>query len=87
VQVVCNLIEKEYVAPRGDTSKIPMPHPCPQMDPSKYMAHARMESTAILILNLCDNQVIRNIDFNVNSMCLPWYMCVVQRNRGIIVIL
>jgi hypothetical protein len=52
MQALCNLIEKEYVAPQGDTSKIPMPHPSPQTDPSKYMAHAHMESTAILVLTL-----------------------------------
>jgi hypothetical protein len=52
VQAVDNLIEKEYVAPRGDTSKIPMPHPSPQTDPSKYLTHAHTESTAILVLTL-----------------------------------
>jgi hypothetical protein len=52
VQAVCNLIEKEYVAPQGDTNKISMPHPSPQINPSKYMGHARMESTAIFVLTL-----------------------------------
>jgi hypothetical protein len=47
VQGVGNLIEKEYVAPRGETSKIPMLEPSPQTDPSKYIAHARMESAAM----------------------------------------
>jgi hypothetical protein len=50
--MVGNLIEKEYVAPHGDTSKIPMPHPSPQADPSKYMAHARIESAAMSVLIL-----------------------------------
>jgi hypothetical protein len=52
VQAVGNLIEKEYVAPRGDTSRIPMPHPSPQADPSKFMAHARTESAAMSVLIL-----------------------------------
>jgi hypothetical protein len=51
-QVAGNLIEKEYVAPQGDTSKMPMPHPSPQTDPSKYIAQAHTESAAILVLTL-----------------------------------
>jgi hypothetical protein len=52
VQVAGNLIEKEYVAPQGDTSKMPMPHPFPQTDPLKYIAQACTESAAILVLTL-----------------------------------
>jgi hypothetical protein len=47
VQGVGNLIEKEYVAPRGETSRIPMLEPSPQTNLSKYIAHARMESAAM----------------------------------------
>jgi hypothetical protein len=58
VQGVGNLFEKEYVAPQGETSKIPMPEPSPQTDPSKYIAHARMESTAMseLVLSVIGRQ-------------------------------
>jgi hypothetical protein len=52
VQGAGNLIEKEYVAPRGETSKTPIPEPSPQTDPSKYIAHARMESAAMSVLVL-----------------------------------
>jgi hypothetical protein len=38
VQAVGNLIEKEYFTPRGNTSRLPMPHPSPQANLSKYMA-------------------------------------------------
>jgi hypothetical protein len=36
----------------------------------------------------CNNQVIRNIEtrFSVKSVCLLWYMCIVQRTKGIFVI-
>src|SRR4051812_6284835 len=47
-----NLMEKENVAPRGDTSSTPMPHPSSQTDPSKNIAHARIDSAAILVLIL-----------------------------------
>jgi hypothetical protein len=47
-----NLIEKQYVAPRGEMSKMPIPEPSPQTDPSKYIAHARMEIAAMSVLVL-----------------------------------
>jgi hypothetical protein len=50
VQGVGNPIEKEYVTPRGDTSRMPTPHPSSQADPSKYIAHARTESVVTLVL-------------------------------------
>jgi hypothetical protein len=36
----------------------------------------------------CDNQVIRKLDtrFSVKSVCLLWYVCIVQRIKGIFVI-
>jgi hypothetical protein len=52
VEGVGNLIEKEYVAPRSETSEIPMPEPSPQTVPSKYIAHAWMESAAMSVLVL-----------------------------------
>jgi hypothetical protein len=52
VQGAGNLTEKEYVTPRGDTSRTPMPHPSSQADPLKYIAHARTESVTILVLIL-----------------------------------
>src|SRR4051812_37626765 len=47
VQRVDNLMEKENVAPRGDTSKMPMPQPSSQTDPSKNIAHAFMDSDKV----------------------------------------
>jgi hypothetical protein len=52
VQAVGNLIEKEYVTPRGNTSRILMPHPSPQADPSKYIAHVHTESATMSVLIL-----------------------------------
>jgi hypothetical protein len=52
VQGAGNLIEKGYVTPRGDTSRMPTPHPSSQANPSKYIAHARTKSVAILVLIL-----------------------------------
>jgi hypothetical protein len=45
-------MEKEYVAPRGDTSRMPIPHPSSQADTLKYMAHARAEIVDMSILTL-----------------------------------
>ena len=44
------LMEKEYVAPRGETNRIPTPHPSSQADPSKNIAQARINTAAISVL-------------------------------------
>src|SRR6185312_13433437 len=46
------LMEKESVAPRGDTNRIPTPHPSSQADPSNNIAQARINSAAISVLIL-----------------------------------
>src|SRR3954469_3541111 len=50
VQGVGSLMEKEYVAPRGDTSRTPMSQPLSQADPSKNMAHACTDRVAMSVL-------------------------------------
>jgi hypothetical protein len=37
---------------------------------------------------MCDKPVIRKLDtrFSVKSVCLLWYVCIVQRIKGIFVI-
>ena len=52
VHGVAILMEKEYVAPRGDTNRIPTPHPSSQADPSKNMAQARIKSADTSVLTL-----------------------------------
>jgi hypothetical protein len=80
VQAVGNLIEKEYVATRGDTSRIPMPHPSLQTDPSKYMAYARMESAAMLVLIL---SAIRSANACPLTAFAGWYRISNSHNANI----
>jgi hypothetical protein len=57
-----------------------MPHPSPQADPSKYMAHARMESAAMSVLIL---SAMRSANACPLTAFVGWYRILNSDNENI----
>jgi hypothetical protein len=57
-----------------------MPHPSPHADPSKYMAHARMESAAMLVLIL---SAMRSANACPLTAFAGWYQISNSENANI----